>query len=64
MNRTKMVWVVVALALALGPLSAWLCPEAAAQSPGTLTGELRDLEGKPFADVTLIIKNSDMGQTF
>jgi tetratricopeptide (TPR) repeat protein len=64
MNGTKMVWVVVALTLALGPLSAWLGPEAAAQSPGTLTGEVRDLEGKPFADVTLIIKNSDMGQTF
>jgi len=64
MNGAKMVWVVVALTLALGPLSACLGPEAAAQSPGTLTGEVRDLEGKPFADVTLIIKNSDMGQTF
>jgi tetratricopeptide (TPR) repeat protein len=64
MNRTKMVWVVAALALTLGPLSAWLGPEAAAQSPGTLTGEVRDLEGKPFADVTLIIKNSEMGQAF
>ncbi|HJY87753.1 MAG TPA: tetratricopeptide repeat protein [Candidatus Acidoferrales bacterium] len=64
MSRMNIVCVVVALALALGPLSAWLAPEAAAQSLGTLTGEVRDLEGKPFADVTLIIKNSEMGQTF
>jgi tetratricopeptide (TPR) repeat protein len=55
---------VMALALAFGPVSAWLGPGAAAQTPGTLTGEVRDLEGKPFADVTLIIKNNEMGQTF
>lgn len=64
MNRPKTLWMVVALALALGPLAAWLGPGAAAQNTGTLTGEVRDLEGKPFADVTLILKNKDMGQTF
>jgi len=63
MNRLKSLWMVVALAVMLGPLAAWLGPEAAAQT-GSLQGEVRNLEGKPFADVTLVIKNSEIGQTF
>jgi len=64
MNRTKTIWMAVAVALALGPLVAWLGPGAAAQNTGTLLGEVRDLEGKPFGGITLIIKNKEMGQTF
>ena len=64
MNRPKTLWMAVALAFALGPLAAWLGPGAAAQNTGSLTGEVRDLEGKPFADVTIILKNKDMGQTY
>jgi tetratricopeptide (TPR) repeat protein len=54
----------VALALTLGPLAAWLGPGAAGQVTGTLLGEVRDLEGKPFPGVTLILKHKEMGQTF
>jgi len=64
MNRPKTLWMAVALAFALGGVAAWLGPRAAAQNLGSLTGEVRDLEGKPFAGVTLILKNKDMGQTF
>lgn len=64
MNRSKAIWKIIVLALALGPLEAWLAAGAAAQNIGALRGEVRDLEGKPFPDVTLLIKDSEMGQTF
>ncbi len=64
MNRLRTSWMVVALAMALGPLAAWFGPGAGAQTYGSLQGEVRDLEGKPFADVTLIIKNKEIGLTF
>jgi len=64
MNRSKAIWKVIVLAVALGPLEAGLAAGAAAQNIGALRGEVRDLEGKPFPDVTLVIKDSEMGQTF
>jgi tetratricopeptide (TPR) repeat protein len=35
-----------------------------AQGTGRLNGEVLDKEGKPFADLTIEIKNPDTGQTF
>ncbi len=64
MKQIKEAWRILALALALVPLAAWLGAGLAAQGVGTLTGEVRDQEAKPFPDVTIIIKNADMGQTF
>ncbi len=62
MKRAKTVWMVLALALAIGPLATWLGSVAAAQfGNNTISGEVRDADGKPFADVTIII-TSDKGQ--
>ena len=63
MTRAKRVWTVLAGALALMAVSAWLCPEAAAQFNAKIYGQVLDRDGKPFADVTVVIK-SDMGQTW
>jgi tetratricopeptide (TPR) repeat protein len=46
----------VLLALIAGPLAAWLAPAAYAQS-GVLQGSVFDLTGKPYADVTITVKN-------
>jgi tetratricopeptide (TPR) repeat protein len=35
-----------------------------AQDTGRLNGEILDKDGKPYADVTVVIKNSDTGQTY
>jgi tetratricopeptide (TPR) repeat protein len=35
-----------------------------AQDTGRLNGEILDKEGKPYADVTVVIKNPDTGQTY
>ncbi|HXN19427.1 MAG TPA: carboxypeptidase regulatory-like domain-containing protein [Candidatus Binatus sp.] len=37
---------------------------AAAQDSGRLDGEIMDKEGKPYPDVTVMIKNPDTGQTY
>ncbi len=63
MRRAKRVWTVLAGALALMALSAWLCPEAAAQFNARIYGQVLDRDGKPFADVTVVIK-SDIGQSW
>jgi tetratricopeptide (TPR) repeat protein len=39
-------------------------PFAMAQNMGSLVGQVKDLEGKPFPDVTLIMKNDESGLTF
>jgi len=46
----------VVLALIAGPLTAWLAPAAYAQA-GVLQGNVSDLTGKPYPDVTITIKN-------
>jgi tetratricopeptide (TPR) repeat protein len=44
------------LALFAGLMAAWLVPAAYAQN-ATLSGTVSDLTGKPYPDVTIIIKN-------
>jgi tetratricopeptide (TPR) repeat protein len=50
-------WMALILALSFATI-------AAAQGTGRLTGELLDLNGKPYPDVTVEIKNPDTGQTY
>jgi tetratricopeptide (TPR) repeat protein len=50
-------------------LGAWLmvcvlASVAAAQGTGRLNGEITGLDGAPYADKTVILKNPDTGQTF
>jgi tetratricopeptide (TPR) repeat protein len=56
MNRVKIIRLAIMLALIAGPLAVWLAPAAYAQS-GTLSGTVLDLTGKPYPDVTIVIKN-------
>src|ERR1700691_4038688 len=56
MNRTKVIRMAVVLALIAGPLAAWLAPAAYAQS-GVLQGNVFDLTGKPYPEVTIAVKN-------
>lgn len=51
------------LALLAGPLAALLATATYAQSFGVLTGTVLDTTGKPFADVTLSIKNTDTNKS-
>jgi tetratricopeptide (TPR) repeat protein len=46
------------LALIVGMLAAWLAPAAFAQG-GTLAGTVFDLQGKPYPDVTISVKNTE-----
>ena len=57
MRRMIPAWVALILALSLATI-------AAAQGTGRLSGELLDLNGKPYPDVTVEIKNPDTGQTY
>jgi tetratricopeptide (TPR) repeat protein len=52
-----LAWVALILALSFATI-------AAAQGTGRLSGELLDLNGKPYPDVTVEIKNPDTGQTY
>ncbi len=59
MKRAKRIGTLIALAMALLPVCAWLHAGAAAQVFGnnTLVGDVKDPEGKPFPDLTVIITN-------
>jgi tetratricopeptide (TPR) repeat protein len=59
MNRMKTLRMAVVLALLAGPLAVWLATAAYAQGFGVLQGTVLDTTGKPYADVTLTIKNND-----
>jgi tetratricopeptide (TPR) repeat protein len=65
MKRTKALRMMMAVVLALiaGPLAAWLTTAAYAQGFGVLQGTVYDNTGKPYADVTLTIKNNDNNKT-
>ena len=39
-------------------------PGISAQNMGSAAGEVKNLEGKPFADATVVIKNKESGQTY
>src|SRR3989454_1101866 len=59
MRRSKTVWIILTLALAVGPIGAWLGAGAAAQLLGTssIVGDVKDQEGKPFPDVAITVTN-------
>jgi tetratricopeptide (TPR) repeat protein len=40
-----------------------IAPRVAAQNMGSISGEVRGVDGKPFADVTVVLKNIDAGLT-
>jgi tetratricopeptide (TPR) repeat protein len=58
MNRMKAIRMAAFLALIAGPLAAWLAPAAFAQG-SVLSGTVLDMTGKPYPDVTLMIKNTE-----
>lgn len=53
-----------ALAVALALVTPGLATPAAAQNISRIDGEVKDVEGKPFADVVVVIKHEEMGQTW
>jgi tetratricopeptide (TPR) repeat protein len=55
--------VVLSAILYLCSLALVCCP-VAAQSMAGLTGEVRDMDGKPFAEVTVVMKNGESGITY
>jgi tetratricopeptide (TPR) repeat protein len=57
MRRMIPAWVALILALSFATI-------ATAQGTGRLSGEVLDLNGKPYPDVTVEIKNPDTGQTY
>ncbi len=62
MKRARTIGMMVALALFIGPPTAWLGSVAAAQfGDNTISGDVRDAQGKPFPEVTVIITD-DKGQ--
>jgi tetratricopeptide (TPR) repeat protein len=54
----KAIRMAALLALIAGPLAAWLAPAAFAQG-SVLSGTVLDMTGKPYPDVTLMIKNTE-----
>ena len=56
MNRFKTIRTAALFALFAGALAVWMAPAAYAQN-STLSGTVSDLEGMPYPDVTLMIKN-------
>ncbi len=63
-KRTKILWMAIALVLAIGPLATLLGSSAAAQGGNHLTGTVYDADGKPFANVTLVFKNETNHHVF
>jgi tetratricopeptide (TPR) repeat protein len=57
MRRLIPAWVALALALTFATI-------VAAQGTGRIEGEVLDMNGKPYPDVTVEIKNPDTGQTY
>jgi tetratricopeptide (TPR) repeat protein len=57
MRRMIQAWMVLILALSFATL-------AAAQGTGRIAGEVLNLDGKPYPDVNVEIKNPDTGQTY
>src|ERR1700722_16859327 len=57
MKKLIRIWGALVLALLFASI-------AVAQDSGRLNGEILDKVGKPYADVTVVIKNPETGQTF
>jgi tetratricopeptide (TPR) repeat protein len=59
-NRIKLSFAaVIVLSVALLLVSG-----AAAQSTGSVAGDVKNLEGKPFADVTVVLKSKESGLSY
>jgi tetratricopeptide (TPR) repeat protein len=63
-GKWRFIGRVTLVALLLVPLGAWLATSAAAQNSGSVRGQVRDLEGKPFPGVVVQIKNVSQGQNY
>jgi len=63
-KRTKILWMAIALVLAIMPLATLLGSSAAAQSGNHLAGTVYDPDGKPLANVTLVFKNETTHHVF
>ena len=57
MRRMIRAWMALILALSFATI-------AAAQGTGRIAGEVLDLNGKPYPDVNVEIKNPDTGQAY
>src|SRR5271157_4299562 len=63
-RRTRALWMVAALLLAIGPIATWLGSSVAAQGGNHLGGTVYDPDGKPYANVTLIFTNTETHRVF
>lgn len=64
MRRSRAIWMVAALLLAIGPIATWLGSSVAAQGGNHLSGTVYDPDGKPYANVTLIFTNTETHRVF
>ncbi len=64
MRRTRVLWMAVALLLAMGPMATWLGSSAAAQAGNRLSGTVFDPDGKPYANVTLVFTSEETHRVF
>ena len=63
-RRTKVLWMVVALALVMGPIATLLGSSAAAQANNKVNGTVFDPDGKPYPNLTLVFTNTDTHRVF
>jgi tetratricopeptide (TPR) repeat protein len=54
----------IALALIAGPLAGWFVPAAHAQGFARLQGTILDTKGMPYADVALVITNTETNKVY
>lgn len=63
-RRTRAIWTVAALLLAIAPIATWLGSSVAAQGGNHLAGTVYDPDGKPYANVTLVFTNTETHRVF
>jgi tetratricopeptide (TPR) repeat protein len=61
MNGMKTIRMAATLALFAAPLAVWMVPAAYAQN-ATLSGTVFDMMGKPYPDVTIVMKGVESGK--
>ncbi len=64
MIRKNGLFLIIALALIAGPLAAWFVPAANAQGFARIQGTILDVKGMPYADVTLVISNTETNKMY
>src|ERR1019366_1165192 len=62
LNRMKVIRIALVLALIAGPLAALLATTAYAQG-GVISGNMFDLTGKPYPNVTITFTNNETNKT-